>query len=48
VGLVWLCEEGRLEEDLGDYMAFSKFIVWSCSGKFDLGKVCGVTLERKE
>jgi hypothetical protein len=46
VGFVWLCGEGGLEEDLGDSMAFNKFVVWS--GKFYLGEVCGVTLERRE
>jgi hypothetical protein len=29
-------------------MAFDKVGVWSWSGNLSLGKVCGVTLERKE
>jgi hypothetical protein len=29
-------------------MAFDKVGVWSWSGNLFLGKVCGVTLERKE
>jgi hypothetical protein len=45
---VWLCGKGGLEEDLGIFMAFDKFVVWSWNGKLSFGKVCGVTLERKE
>jgi hypothetical protein len=48
VGLVWLCEKGGLEEDLGIFMAFDKFVIWSWSGELFLGEVCGVTLERRE
>jgi len=33
VGLVWFCGEKRLEEDLGDFMGFDKFVIWSWSGK---------------
>jgi hypothetical protein len=31
VGLVWLCGEGGLKEDLGDSVAFHNFVVWSWS-----------------
>jgi len=29
-------------------VAFDKFGVWSWNGKLFFGKVCGVTLERRE
>ncbi len=48
MGLVWFCGERGLEEDLGDFMGFDKFVIWSWSGKLFLGKVCGVIVERKE
>jgi hypothetical protein len=38
MGLVWICGEGGLEKDLGDSMAFDKFIVWSWSGKLYFGR----------
>jgi hypothetical protein len=48
VGLVWFCGERGLEEDLGDFMAINKFVVWNWSGKLYFGEVCGVTLKRRE
>jgi hypothetical protein len=45
---MWLCGEGGLKENLGEIMGFNKFVVWSWNGKFSLGKVCGVTIERRK
>jgi len=44
---MWLCE-GGLEDKLGDSMPFDKLVIWNWSGKHSLGKVCGVTLKKRE
>jgi hypothetical protein len=45
---MWLCGKRGLKEDLGDFMGFNKFVIWSWNGKFFLGKVCWVTIDKRE
>jgi hypothetical protein len=46
--LMWVLCDFVKKEDLGIFMAFDKFVIWSWSGELFLGEVCGVTLERRE
>jgi hypothetical protein len=38
----------RIREGFGDSITFNKFVVWSWNGKLFLGKMCGVTLKKRE